>query len=372
MKNRQALCIGLLLALLFTVSSFAEPATDRARKEAEQFFRRNDADKDGELSQSEFPERLKNLFKRIDTNKDGFIDLKEDTTFRAFRNQSRVSNAVPRLPNGIVASRDLKYAHIGEKSLLLDIYAPKKSGSSRPLIVWIHGGGWQSESKDRCPALRFLDQGYVVASINYRLSHEAVFPAQIEDCKAAIRWLRANAKRYHIDPDRIGVWGSSAGGHLVALLGTSGDVQDLEGTSDKTKHSSRVQAVCDFYGPTDLLQMDTHALASATFKHDAPDSPEAKLIGGPIQENRKKADRANPIKYVSADDPPFMIVHGDQDPLVPIHQSQILYDALKKSGVDVKFHTVKGGQHGFGRNPEVDGLVDQFFQKYLQRVSKEE
>jgi len=367
MKKTQKTCCGMLFVVLFAAMGLADPVADRARDEAEQFFRRHDADKDEKLSQNEFPERLKDLFKRIDTNKDGFIDLKEDATFRISRNPQRGSSASPRLPEGFVANRDLEYAKIGDKSLLLDIYTPKQSDLSRPLIVWIHGGGWQNGSKDRCPALRFLDQGFVIASINYRLSHEAIFPAQIEDCKAAIRWLRENAKTYHIDPERVGVWGSSAGGHLVALLGTSGDVEDLEGTADKSKHSSRVQAVCDFFGPTDLLQMDAHALASAPFKHDAPDSPEAKLIGGPIQEHKKEADRANPIKYVSADDPPFLIVHGEQDPLVPIHQSRILHDALRTAGVEVKFHTVKGAEHGFGRTPEVDRWVDAFFENKLKR-----
>jgi acetyl esterase/lipase len=187
------------------------------------------------------------------------------------------------------------------------------------------------------------------------LSGDAIFPAQIEDCKAAVRWLRAHAKEYGLNPDRFGVWGSSAGGHLVALLGTSGDV------------SSRVQAVCDYYGPTDLLQMDAHALPSARLKHDPATSPESRLIGGAIQENKEKTTRANPIVYVTPDDPPFLIVHGDADPVVPIHQSQLLFDALKKAGVSVRFHTIKGAGHGQGfGGREIDEMVNNFFDSYLK------
>lgn len=272
----------------------------------------------------------------------------------------------PKLPDGFVAHRDLEYAKVGEQSLLLDVYAPKAAKKSLPLVVWVHGGAWRAGSKDRCPALRLLGKGYVVASINYRLSQEAIFPAQIEDCKAAIRWLRANSVKFHIDPDRIGVWGSSAGGHLVALLGTTGDVRELEGQGGSARFSSRVQAVVDFFGPTDFLQMDAHALESAPFKHDAANSPESKLVGGAIQENKEKVARANPITYVSKDDPPFLIVHGDKDPLVPIHQSELLDQALRLKGVATMFKTVEGAGHGFGQNAEVNELVDIFFDRHLQ------
>jgi len=275
------------------------------------------------------------------------------------------------LPESIVATRDIEYANVDGTSLRLDIYTPKESAESKhPLIVWIHGGAWRAGDKRQCPAIRFVEKGYVVASVNYRLTNQAIFPAQIEDCKAAIRWLRANADEYQIDPKRVGVWGSSAGGHLVALLGTSGDVKDLSGDAlGKADFSSRVQAVCDFFGPTDLLQMDAHALETAPFKHDAPDSPESMLVGGPIQENPEKVARANPITYVTPDDPPFLIVHGDQDRLVPIHQSQLLAEALEKAGVPHRFHRVEGAGHGFGRNEKVNQMVDDFFDRILKPSS---
>ena len=151
----------------------------------------------------------------------------------------------------------------------------------------------------------------------------------------------------------------------MALLGTSGGVTQLEGDHGNLHKSSRVQAVCDFFGPTDFLQMDTHALQHAPFKHDAADSPESLLVGGAIQANKSRVAAANPITYVSEDDPPFLIVHGDRDPLVPIHQSHLLVDALRKSQVDVTFHTVDGAGHGFGNRPEIDERVDSFFAKQL-------
>ncbi|MFZ5830867.1 MAG: alpha/beta hydrolase fold domain-containing protein [Planctomycetota bacterium] len=278
--------------------------------------------------------------------------------------------AVPsaRIPEGVVAHRDLAYVDRGHARQKLDLYLPEKADSPLPLIIWIHGGGWAAGSKDNCQPLRqgYIERGYAVASIGYRLSGDAIFPAQIEDCKAAIRWLRAHAAQYHLDPDRFGVWGSSAGGHLVALLGTSGDVKEFD-VGSNLDQSSRVQAVCDYFGPTDLLQMDAHALPSARLKHDPVGSPESRLIGGAIQENKDKVRRANPITYVSNDDPQFLIVHGDQDPTVPHHQSQLLFQALKKAGVSVRFHTIHGAGHGQGfGGREIEEMVNGFFDRSLK------
>jgi len=260
--------------------------------------------------------------------------------------------------------RDIEYVAGGHARQKLDLYVPKEREPNGPraLIVWVHGGAWLGGSKERPPALQFLEQGYAVASVNYRLSQHALFPAQIEDCKAAIRWLHANAGPYGYDPNRIGVWGASAGGHLVALLGTTGGVKEFD-VGPNRGVSSRVRAVCDFFGPTDFTKMSSFP---STMNHDAADAPESKLIGGPIQENKDKVQRANPITYVTKDDPPFLIVHGDSDPLVPHNQSELLRAALQKAGVDVTFYTVKGGGHGGFRDPQVDVLVTQFFQKHLR------
>lgn len=269
---------------------------------------------------------------------------------------------------GVRALRDLAYVSGGHERQKLDLFLPEKVAGPLPVIVWIHGGAWAAGSKEGCPPLRqgFVARGYAVASLNYRLSGDALFPAQIEDCKAALRWLRAHANDYSLNGERIGVWGSSAGGHLVALLGTSGDVREFD-VGAQTNFSSRVQAVCDFYGPTDVTQMDAHALPGGQ-KHDPTNSPESRLIGGPVQENKAKAARVNPITFVTPDDPPFLIVHGDADPLVPHHQSELLFAALKKNGVTVRFHTIKGAGHGQGfGGREIEEMVIEFFDRYLKK-----
>ncbi|MCS7337407.1 MAG: alpha/beta hydrolase [Verrucomicrobiae bacterium] len=259
------------------------------------------------------------------------------------------------LPEGARVFRNLSYVTNGHARHKLDLYLPA-AGTNLPLVVWIHGGAWLGGSKELCPALFLLRDGFAVASINYRLSQHATFPAQLEDCKTAIRWLRAHAREYGIDPDRIGVWGVSAGGHLAALLGTTGGTTEFD-KGEYLTVSSRVQAVCDWFGPTDLTQMSKFP---SDIDHDAPDSPESRLLGGPVQENQEKARRANPITYVSKDAPPFLIMHGDKDRLVPLNQSELLADALKRAGVQVTFHVIRGAGHGFGAKEHFE-LVREFF-----------
>jgi len=271
-----------------------------------------------------------------------------------------------RVPEGWKVHKDLAYVSFATARQKLDLYLPPGAGP-RPLVIWIHGGGWRGGSKDNPLPLRSLaNEGYAIASVGYRLSNQARFSAQIEDCKAGIRWLRAHAAEYGIDPNRFAVWGSSAGGHLAALLGTAGDKFDI---GEHTGLSSRVQAVVDYFGPTDFLRMDQHALPSAPFKHDAPESPESQLVGGPIRENDIAVARANPATYASRDDPPFLIVHGDQDPLVPLHQSVILEEALRKAGVPARLYVVKGAGHGqgFDMDPAILPMVKEFLSKSLGR-----
>ena len=275
------------------------------------------------------------------------------------------------IPRGATVHRDLVYARAGDKDLLLDLYLPKEAPGLRPLVVWIHGGGWRGGTKDRCRALSMLPRGYAVASISYRLSGVAKFPAQIHDCKAAIRWLRANAARYRLNPDRIGVWGSSAGGHLVALLGTSGGVSELEGDPGDRQQSSRVQAVVDYFGPTDFLRMNDFP---GKIDHDAANSPESRLVGGPIQEIKEKVAQANPITYVSKDDPPFLIAHGDKDQSVPLNQSELLNEALRRAGVDVTFRVLEGAGHGDRQfwSGETLKVVGDFFDRHLRPPEAEQ
>jgi acetyl esterase/lipase len=282
------------------------------------------------------------------------------------RTQRPVARPSAVLPEGTKALRDIAYVTNGHERQKLDLFIPPGATNPLPLIIWVHGGAWRAGSKENCPALRYLERGYAVASLNYRLSQHAVFPAQIEDCKAAVRWLRAHAGEHNLNPDRFAAWGSSAGGHLVALLGTTGDVKAFD-VGENLKVSSRVHAVVDFFGPTDFTQMSKHSPPDS-MNHDAPDSPESLLIGGAIQENKAKAAKANPITYVSKDDPPFLIMHGDKDPLVPYQQSELLHDALKQSGVPVTFKIVEGAGHGFGGR-EVDQLVQDFLRQHLKPAS---
>ncbi|MXV74770.1 alpha/beta hydrolase [Candidatus Poribacteria bacterium] len=269
----------------------------------------------------------------------------------------------PKIPEGVTVHRDLVYVKDGHERQKLDLYVPD-TGENLPLIIWIHGGAWRGGNKTHYVPKAYLNAGYAGASINYRLSQHAVFPAQIEDVKAAVRWLRANAETYRLDPNRFAAWGSSAGGHLVAMLGTAGDIEEFE-VGGNLGVSSQVQAVVDYYGPTDFLQMDAHRFPDGLV-HDAPDSPESQLVGGPIQEHKERVARANPITYVSKDDPPFLIIHGDQDKLVPYQQSVLLKDALEKAGVSVKFYRVEGGGHGWFKDPKVPELTKAFLEKHLK------
>jgi len=256
---------------------------------------------------------------------------------------------------------DIEYATVGNKPLQLDLRIPDGAGP-HPLIVWIHGGGWMRGNKSigaNHHALRQLDRGYAVASINYRLSREAIFPAQIHDCKAAIRWLRGNAGKYQLDPERIAVWGSSAGGHLAALLGTTAGVTELEDFSmGNAGISSRVQAVVDWFGPTDFLAMGGN--------HNKPLSPESLLVGCPIETCPERVAKTNPINYVTETDPPFFIQHGTADRKVPVNQSELLYKALTNAGVPAHYSPLQGVGHSLSRFQQTDNLL--LVEKFIDQV----
>ena len=247
---------------------------------------------------------------------------------------------------------DLEYARVGDNPLLLDLHRPPSSDKPLPVVVWIHGGGWRAGSKDRCPARFLVHHGFAVASVNYRLTKEAIFPAQIHDCKAAVRWLRANAGKYGLDPKRIGAWGSSAGGHLAALLGTSGGVADLEGDLGHADRSSRVQAVVDFCGPADFLAWKVKR------------SPEMALFGGTIERKKELARAASPALHATADDPPFFIVHGKKDRTVPARQSRLLDAALRKAKANSTLLILDDLGHGL-MNPDTQALALLFFEMHL-------
>lgn len=271
------------------------------------------------------------------------------------------------IPESVEPRLDIAYVDNGHERQKLDVYLPKqRADKPLPLVIWVHGGGWRQGNRFPCPALFLAEHGYAVASLGYRLSDAAQFPAQIHDCKAAIRYLRSHAEEFQIDPSRFGVWGSSAGGHLAALLGTSGNAPELEGELGVTNVPSSVSAVCDYFGPTDLLKMASQSGPDSRIDHDAVDSPESKLLGGPLQEQIAAARQANPLTYVDPQDPPFLIVHGDKDPLVPLPQSRLLVDALAMANVDNELVVVPGGGHGPFREPERLNQVTSFFDKVLK------
>ncbi len=271
-------------------------------------------------------------------------------------------------------TRDIEYARAGDVSLRLDLYVPGTKGP-HPLFVWIHGGAFLGGDKARIfwtPISNLAERGYAVASINYRLSGQAAFPALVKDAKAAIRWLRANAAKYEIKADRIVVGGESAGGYLSAMLGTTGGITALEDlTMGNANQSSRVQGVVDFFGPSDFLKMDATVPRSCEkpMTHNDPQSPESRLLGCNIQNCPDKVKAANPITYVSKDDPPFLILHGTGDCLVPSNQSQLLHNALKAASVRSELHLLSGLAHADKRfiTPENEKLVNDFLKATLKR-----
>jgi acetyl esterase/lipase len=339
------------------------PALAAAQPPRGDLFGQFDRNKDGKLSRDEAPDFLRARFDQIDTNKDGFISREEDAAFLRQRGPGGPGGQLT-VPDAVRVEKDLPYAATKNPRQTLDLYLPKRPKATGPLpvVVNIHGGAFKMGDKTMgVGAILPLVAGgdYAAVSISYRLSGEAIWPAQIFDCKAAIRWVRANAERYHLDPDRIGVIGGSAGGHLVAMLGTSGGEAKLEGdVGPYTSTSSKVRCVVDQFGPSDFLAMGG--------SHDDANSPESELIGGALQENKDRARAASPITYVSKDDPPFLILHGTADPMVPFSQSERLAKALKAAGVDCHFVPVIGAGHGGFRSPEVPKRVRQFFDRHLR------
>ena len=256
--------------------------------------------------------------------------------------------------------QNVSYADTDNPRQQVDLFLPNTRMSDNPLpvIAFVHGGGWRKGS--RRSGLPFLAPlvstgKYIGVSIGYRLTDEATWPAQIHDCKAAIRWLRANAKTYHADPTKIIAVGTSAGGHLVAMLGTSGDVSALEGQIGTfINSSSRVSGVIDFFGPANLTNMGGN--------HNNPDSPESLLLGGPLLEQKEVAMAASPIHYCSRDDPPFLIIHGTDDKLVPFEQSSQLHKSLQNAGVSTRLIAIEGGGHGRLQSKELDNRVRLFLE----------
>lgn len=348
------------LIAAITACSIAS-STASAQSAPTKQFDKWDTNGDGQLVRDELPEPFRRNFDEVDADQDGFITPDEDRTFRQRRKRPQQTA----VPEGYTVRRDVAYVDGGHERHVLDLYLPDRSDAKPALVVYIHGGGWRQGSKDKTPLAPILEAGFAAASINYRLSQHATFPAQIYDCKAAIRFLRSKADEYGYNADKIGVWGGSAGGHLVALLGTSAGVEAVEGDLGVTGVSSRVQAVCDYFGPTDLLKMNAQSGPDSAIDHDAPNSPESQMLGGTLQEIPDVANAASPKTYVTSDDPPFYILHGDQDRLVPLAQSETFHERLTAAGVDSTLLVVKGAGHGPFPDPTIFPTVVDFFQRTL-------
>lgn len=256
--------------------------------------------------------------------------------------------------------KDITYCTVDGVELKMDVYYPSENNGRFPVRMYVHGGGWSKGDKAQGAGAIEIPElqkaGFLVVSVNYRLAPEYVFPAMIEDVKCAVRSLRAHADEYNLDPNRIGVWGGSAGGHLVALLGTSDESAGFD-VGEYLEYSSRVQAVVDMFGPTDLTVQFEGGYEGASRVFDGFD-----------------ATLASPVTYVTADDPPFLILHGEKDALVPIEQSEILLAALQSVGVPAELVPVVNANHSFKPDGgeispsrrEIAQLVVAFFEETLK------
>jgi acetyl esterase/lipase len=270
---------------------------------------------------------------------------------------------------------DLAYASVSPAQKL-DLYIPTTGNGPFPVVLMVHGGGFMMGDKADGAGLAGVDQllaaGYAVASINYRLSGEAKYPAQIQDAKAAVRFLHANAAKYNLNPDRFGAWGASAGGNIVSMLGTTCGVTELEGTDlGNDDQSSCIQAVVDWFGPIDFLAMDEQfAGTSCPQNHNDASSPESQLVGAPIQTVPDLVYTTNPMNYITTDDAPFLIQNGSADCNIPPVQGKNLADALSLViGEDnVTYTLIDGAGHGGAQFSTAENLalVINFLDKYLK------
>jgi acetyl esterase/lipase len=258
--------------------------------------------------------------------------------------------------------KDIVFGKGGDQDLQLNLAMPKGDGPF-PTIVCVHGGGWKAGHRNDLNLLvaYFAEKGFVAATVSYRFAPKYKFPAQIEDCKAAVRWLRANAKEYKINPDKIGAVGFSAGGHLVSLLGAANEKSGLEGTGGNPKQSSKVQAVVNFFGPTDFI--------TKTWNKDTEEKYFIGFLGGTFDEARDMYKKASPLNYVSKDNPPFLFIHGDKDTLVDIHHSKVMDAKLREMSVSSKLVVMEGHGHGWAGEALFKSLdqTNKFFEEKLKK-----
>lgn len=272
----------------------------------------------------------------------------------------KVMDLKPEIPADIAEFKDLVYKHTDQRELKLDIYHLKNLEKTAPVLIFIHGGAWKKGDKSDYLVylLDFARKGYVTATLSYRFSQEAKFPAAVEDVKCAVRWLRTHAAGYHIDPHKMAVIGGSAGGHLAMMIGYSADVKEFDKDCAADSVSSRVQVVVNLYGPTDL-----------TTEFAIKQKSLLEFIGQPYDSAAEIYRQASPLTYITGDDPPTLIFHGTIDDTVPVRQSDILKDALDKAGVANEYHRLKGWPHTMDLAVSVNRYcqyyMNAFFEKYI-------
>jgi len=271
------------------------------------------------------------------------------------------------LPEGVVEKKNIEYGNVDGRALLLDLYLLENLEQPVPGLIFIHGGGWEAGNRSdyKYYTVRYAKRGYVVATISYRFSQEAPFPAAVQDAKCAVRWMRANAEKYHINPDKIAVIGGSAGGYLSMMVGYSSDVPELEGNGGHEGVSSRVQAVVDLYGPTDIECPEARDVGVVR-----------KFIGKTYDEAPEAYKLATPITHLTKDDPPTLIIHGTVDEIVPIAQSDLLASKLKALGIPYEYDKFEGWPHtmdvAVGVNKRCQWDMNRFFDRYLRDLKKED
>jgi acetyl esterase/lipase len=265
------------------------------------------------------------------------------------------------VPEGVVESKDIEYGKVGDRALLLNLYTPEKLEKPAPGLIFIHGGGWTSGNRNdyKYYTVRYAKRGFVVATISYRFAQEAHFPAALQDAKCAVRWMRENAEKYHVDPNHIGVIGGSAGGHLAMMVGYTPNVPEFEGDGGHAGVSSRVQAVVNFYGPSEL---DSDAARKADVVK--------KFLGKTFEEDPEIFTKASPMHYLTKDAPPTLIFHGTIDELVPVAQSDRLAEKLKGLGVPCVYEKFPGWPHTMDLavpvNKRCQYFMNRFFAQHLQ------
>ena len=364
-----------IIAALACVSLLTAVAQQRQMPTAEQmvknFLKVNDADDDGIVTKAEAQGQLKTNFDRVDRNDDGQVtrdelkavaemliaNRKRGNRGQGNRPDTRNQRSVA-VPDNVELKVDIAYCEDHERQKL-DLMLPKEdSKEARPAIVFIHGGGWRGGDKGggqwRSLPLQYASKGYVCISVNYRLTPDGVniFDC-IEDCRCAVRWLRANAQEYNVDPERIGAFGNSAGAHLVSLLGLTPDDTSFDGDSAQyADHSSGFQAVCCGAPPTNFMDFGK-----------PPKNDRSKLFG-----DEDGVKRASPVTWVSEKAPPFLIIHGTKDTTVPVKNGDDLNAALKKAGTDVTYMRIDGAGHGVvgQHSKETYPAMEKFFARVLK------